>query len=103
MSVQLLVLLLALEVEDQDFIGAALLNDLAADKGLRRLTEFTLGAADRQHFVELNVFTAGLRQLLDLDYVSGCDAILLSPARITAYMAMPPMNFSDKGYATRGC
>src|ERR1019366_1675923 len=78
-SVQLLVLLLALEVEDQNLIGAALLDHLTADEGLRRLDQFALGAADGQHFIELNVFAAGLRQLLDLNHVPGCDAILLSP------------------------
>src|ERR1039457_489106 len=79
MSVQLLVLLLALEVEDQDLIGASLFDHLSADEGLRRLAELALGPANGQHFVELNVFAAGLRQLLDLNHVSGRDAILLSP------------------------
>src|SRR5271169_4074612 len=79
MSIQLLVLLLAFEVEDQDLIGAALLDHLGADERLRRLAEFTLGASDGQHFIELDLFAAGLRQLLDLNYVAGCDAILLSP------------------------
>src|ERR1017187_9244644 len=50
-------------------------DHLAADERLRWLAEFPLGAADGQHFVKLNVFAAGLRQLLDLDYVAVCDAI----------------------------
>src|ERR1017187_853125 len=79
MSVQLLVLLLAFEVKDQDLIGAALLDDLAADERIRRLAQFALGVADGEHFIKLNVFAAGLRQLLDLNNVPGCDAILLSP------------------------
>src|ERR1700742_3720968 len=79
MSIQFLVLLLALVVEHQDFRGAALFHHLPGNKGFTGLAQFAFRAADSQHFVELHVFAAGLRQLLDLDYVSGCDAILLSP------------------------
>src|SRR5271157_2937235 len=79
MSIQLLVLLLALEVEDQNLVAAALLDDLSGDKRIRRLADLALGGADGQHFVELHVLAASLRQLLDLNYVSGRDAILLSP------------------------
>src|SRR5271166_2511993 len=79
MPIQLLVLFLALVVEDQNLVGAALLDHLAGDERLRRLAQFALGAAERQHLVELHGFSASLRQFLDLNNVAGCDAILLSP------------------------
>ena len=79
MPIQLLVLLLALEVEDQDLVGAALPEHLPGHEGLGRLAQFAFRAADRQHLVELHVFAVSLRQLLNFDYVAGCDAILLSP------------------------
>jgi len=77
--IQLLILLLTLVVEDQDFVGSPLFDYLSGNEGARRFAQFAFGAANRQHLVELNVFAAGLRQLLNLDYVAGCDALLLSP------------------------
>src|SRR5271166_3208125 len=79
MSIQLLVLLLPLVMEDQYFVAATLLDHLPGNKRLRRLAKLALGAAERQHVVELHIFTTRLRHLLDLNHVSGCDAILLPP------------------------
>src|ERR1039458_10288852 len=79
MSIQLLVLFLAFEVEDEHLVAAAVFHDLAGDKSLRRLAQFACGRADGQHFLELDVVAAALGQLLDLNHVPGCDAILLSP------------------------
>src|SRR5271165_407573 len=80
MSLQLLILLLALVVEHQHFVAAPLLHHLAGHNRRRGLGNLALCGANRQHISKLHVFAAGLRQLLDLDYVSGCDAILLSPS-----------------------
>src|SRR5579871_5579032 len=98
MPIQLLVLLLALVVEDQHLVATALLDDLCGDESLRRFRELALFAADRQHFVKLDVVAAGLRQLLDFDHVPGCDAILFSPGaddRVHGNASHGPQDWPD--------
>src|SRR5581483_5406458 len=79
MSLQLLVLLLALEVEYQDLIGASFFYHAAhhARATLRTHQRARL-AGNRQHVSKLHV-AVFCRLLIDPDYVSGCDAKLLSP------------------------
>src|SRR6516225_6313235 len=79
MSLQFLVLLLALVVEHQHLVAAPLLHHLADYERSSRLGDLAFGGAHGEHIVELDVLAARLRQLLNLNYVSGCDAILLSP------------------------
>src|SRR5271167_2761990 len=79
MSLPLLVLLLALVVEHQHLVAAVMLHHFAGYERRRGLGNLARSRTHSQHIVKLHVFAAGLRQLLDLDYVSGCDAILLSP------------------------
>src|ERR1019366_6466057 len=63
MSLQLLVLLLALQVEHQNLVASALFDHLAGHKRRRGLGNLALGRAHRQHVVKLHVFAARLRQL----------------------------------------
>src|SRR4051812_44806504 len=78
-SRELLVLLFALEVEDEDLVRAALF-DRAADHARTRLrtADLALLPADGEHVGELDLPVRG-GGFLDLDHVPGCDAILLSP------------------------
>src|SRR5438270_6129682 len=76
MSDQLLVLLLALELENQDFVAATLFNHLAGNACALGIGGKSL-AADRQHVGKFDVAAAVLR-LFDLDHVAGGDAVLLA-------------------------
>src|SRR5579859_201032 len=79
MSLQLLVLLFALEVEDQDLVATTLFHH-AADyaRAASRLSDCAGLARDGQHVGELDgaVLT---RLLVNFDHVSGRDAKLSSP------------------------
>ena len=92
MSVQLLVLLLALKVKDQNLVGTSLADDLAHDLGIVSLGDRALFAADCQDF-EINVLVAV--DVFSIFTTSpGATRYCLPPARITAYIDMPPYIFS---------
>src|SRR5437868_14237076 len=76
MSDQLLVLLLALELENQDLVAAALFHHLASNARALGIGGKSL-AADRQHVGKFNVAAAVLG-LLDLDHVARGDTVLLA-------------------------
>src|SRR5437868_4041932 len=79
MSLELLVLLLALEVEDQDLVAAAFLHHTANNAGAAlRLHDGAGLSRDRQHIREFNIAVLS-RLLVNFDYVSGRDAKLPSP------------------------
>ena len=80
MSLQLLVLLLALVVENEDLVCAAVAEYLAdhvsGAAGARNVSFFGRYC---QNFTELNLVVLDWSQFLDPNYIAGCDAILLSP------------------------
>src|SRR6185503_15675211 len=78
MSLQLLVLLLPLEVEDQDFIAAALTHDRADDLCGRRAAEGAGIAGKRQHIAEFQSAVFVGNGLFNFDHVAGGDAILFT-------------------------
>jgi hypothetical protein len=79
MSVNLLVLFFAFEVEDQDLVCLAAFHDLSADHCACAGTDSALLAGHGQNVIEFNGVAVGGRQLLNFHYVAGCDAVLLSP------------------------
>ena len=78
MSVNLLVLLFALEVENKDLIGLAAFHHLSADYGTGSGADGAFLAGDGQNVVEFNNVAICGGQLLNFHYVAGCDAVLLS-------------------------
>src|SRR6266850_5952486 len=76
MSDQLFVLLLALKLEDQDLVAAALFHHLAGDASALGVGRKGV-AADGQNVGELDRAAAMLR-LFDLDHVAGGDTVLLA-------------------------
>src|SRR6185437_10338670 len=78
MSVNLLVLLFALEVEDQDLIGLAAFHHLPTDDCTGSRTNGAFLARDGQNVIEFNHIAISGGQLLNFHYVAGCDAVLLS-------------------------
>src|SRR5437868_6652379 len=76
MSDQLLVLLLALELKDQDLVAATFFHHLAGDAGA-----FGVGGkvivADGENVGEFDLALA-VRRLLDFDHVAGGDTVLLA-------------------------
>src|SRR5579859_804670 len=78
MTVNLLVLLLALEVEDQDLVGASGLHHLSADHGACARADGAFLAGNRQNVIELDGVAIAGRELLNFDHVSGRNPILLS-------------------------
>src|SRR5580704_779058 len=78
MSTQLLVLFLALVMEDENFLGASLLDDLAAHvrAGLRQ-ANLTIAAGNRQHIAELD-FAVCIGLGLQANHISGRHSVLLS-------------------------
>src|SRR5262249_25568770 len=79
MAKDLLVLLLALEVEDQDLVPAPSFHHLAADHGALAWADLAPLTGNRKHIVELDgiAFTGG--PLLNLNDVSRGHSILLPP------------------------
>src|SRR5438067_5254591 len=90
-SAQLLVLLLALVVEHQNFIGTALLKDLPANAGSRlRLGDLTIFALDRTYFIESNVSVGAVADFLHPDHVPGSDSILFTTGADHRVHTHPP-------------
>jgi len=79
MAEDLLVLLLALEVEDQDLISASRIHHLAADYRALHGTDLAFLAGHGQHILELDDLTVAFWHLLNFHYVSGSYSILLAP------------------------
>jgi len=78
-AAQLLVLLFALVVEDQDFFGASLAHNLAGDMRVG------LGAGDLalltgncQHVAEINLSVGSAGQSLHANYIAGRHPVLLA-------------------------
>src|SRR5947207_3123408 len=90
-SLKLLVLLLALVVEDQDLVVAALFEHLAADPGAIALgaTDLALFGADGQHIGELHLAFFG-SLFFNANYVPGRDTILFSPGADDREHKIPP-------------
>src|SRR3954453_23123388 len=76
MSDQLLVLLLALELEDQDLVAATLLHHFTGDAGALRVGGKVV-AANSQDVGKLDRALA-VGRLLDLDHVARGDTVLLA-------------------------
>jgi hypothetical protein len=79
MSKDLLVLLFALEMEDQDFVGPSRLHYLAAHPRASAEADLAFLAGNGQNVIELDFVPMACGQFLDFHYVSGSNAILLSP------------------------
>jgi hypothetical protein len=91
MSAQLLILLLAFVMEDQNLLLAALLDHVATDKrtGLR-FSDLAVASRNRQNIAELNS-TVGARTLtLDTNDIAGRNPVLLPTSaddRVHAYVS----------------
>src|SRR5579859_7900356 len=79
MSVNLLVLLFALEVEDQDLVRTAALHHLSADDSASAWANSAFLARHGQNVIKFNHVAVGGGQLLNFHYVAGCDAVLFPP------------------------
>src|SRR4029077_18571999 len=79
MSVNLFVLLLALEMEDQNFVRAATFHDLAANHCAGARADRALLAGNGKNVIELNGIAVSGGQFLHFYNVAGCDAVLLPP------------------------
>src|SRR5215831_15791778 len=79
MSKDLLVLLLAFEVEDQDLVRASRIHYFAAYHRSLAGADVTFLAGNGEHVVELNRFALAFGQLLYFHYISRSNPILLSP------------------------
>src|SRR5262249_41030922 len=77
MAENLLVLLFALEVEDQDLVTASGFHDFAAHYRALARADVAFLAGHSQDIVELDGVAFAGGQLLNLDYVSGSNSILL--------------------------
>src|SRR6266568_1535668 len=97
-SVQLLVLLLAFKVKDQNLVGAALSEDLANDFGILGFGDLAFFAADCQDF-EINVLVA-VRRLFNLNDVTGSDTILLTASADHRVHSNASMNLLSIGGTT---
>src|SRR4051812_7522885 len=78
MSLELLVLLLALVVEDQNLSATAFANYLPGDLCSLAGANFTVISGDGKH-IKLHLAIIGRRDLFQTNYISGRDTILLSP------------------------
>src|ERR1700733_11685218 len=79
MSENLLVLLFALEVEDQNLGGLSAFHHLAADDSSCARADFACFRRNSKNIIEFNCVAIGGRQLFHFHNVAGCDAVLLSP------------------------
>src|SRR5581483_4445399 len=77
MALELLVLLLALVVEDQDFLAAAFAEDLSGDGGVFRAAKLALAVAHGEHVGNLELAGLRLWSRIDFNDVPGRDAELL--------------------------
>ena len=78
MSAELFVLLLALVMEDQNFLGAAVFQYLSGNqRALAAGANLAIAALHCEHVVELNG-AVGLRLGLDPNHIAGSDPVLLS-------------------------
>src|ERR1700722_14927353 len=78
MALQLLVLLLALEMEDQDLIPASFADHGAKYLRLRRLDDGRRSIGERQNIVEFHCVVGVAHGLFDLQNVAGRNTILLT-------------------------
>ena len=79
MSAQLLVLLLALVVENQNLRAASLFHQLADHSRSRlRFADLAFSARHRQYFGELHLAIGARSQLLHSNHVSGRHPVLLA-------------------------
>src|SRR5580765_1427558 len=79
MSVDFLVLLLALEMKDKDLIGTAAFHDLAAHHSPSARADCAFLGGNSKNVIEFNGVAVSGGQLFHFHYVAGCDAVLLSP------------------------
>src|ERR1017187_7177416 len=78
-SLQLLVLLLPLQVEDQDLVAAAFAEYFGSNLGAGRLGHGSGVAGDCEHIAELDRLGLGVgNHTLNFDYVAWSDSILLT-------------------------
>jgi hypothetical protein len=94
MSAQLLVLLLALVVEDEDLIGSAFSHNLAAHSCFRLwFADLSVATRERENFIETNFAVGAVADLLHPDHVSGCDSILFTTGadhRVHTHSSLKP-------------
>src|SRR5579864_5576677 len=98
MSAQLLVLLLAFVMEDEDFLLAALLDHVAGHQrsGLR-LADPAIARRNRQHIAELNATVGASTLALHADHIAGRNPVLLPTCaddRVHAYVSCRPGAFA---------
>src|SRR5260221_88612 len=79
MSINLLVLLLALEMEDQNLVRAAAFHDLAADHCACARADGALLAGNGKNVIELNGIAVSGGALFQLFKLPRCDAVLFPP------------------------
>src|SRR5579859_6275822 len=79
MPVNLLVLLFALEVEDENFVGLAAFHHLSANDSAGAGTDSAFLPGHSQNVIEFNHVAISGGQLLNFHYVAGCDAVLFPP------------------------
>src|SRR5437588_1578375 len=93
MSGQLLVLLLALEVKDQDFVAAALFDHASSNARAIALgaANFAILGAHREHVSKINLAMRG-RGLLHPDHVAGRHPVLLSTCADDRVHKNPPLH-----------
>src|SRR6185437_6204139 len=83
-------------LEDDDLVGAAMLDQGGADRGARdqRRAGRHLGAvADHQHFVQLDRRTRLAGELFDRDHVVGGDLVLLAAGADHCEHLEPPLSW----------
>src|SRR5581483_2757614 len=90
-----LVLLLALVMEDQNFVVPAFFDHLAADASFRlRLSDLPVAARHGQHVVETYVPVSAVSNLLYPDHIPRRDSILLTTGadhRVHTHSSMKPI------------
>src|SRR5215813_898794 len=79
MSVNLLVLLLAFEMEDQNLVTATRLHNLAADDSIGSRAYLAIIPGDRQNIIEFNRIALVRGQLFNSHDISRGHSILFSP------------------------
>src|SRR5262249_58656544 len=99
-SENLLVLLLAFEVKNQDLVTAAGFQDFAAHHRTLAGADMTFLAGNGQHVVELDGVALTGGQLLNFDDISGSNSILLPSGayhRVHNSLPFPFEELSTKG------